>query len=354
MEKAETGAFIPMPVAPTVLVGANVDGRPNYLAVGFASGANMKPPVLCVSLNRRHHTVKGIRENGTFSVNIPSAAHMRESDYCGLVSGRSVDKSGVFTSFYGQLGTAPMIEEFPIVCECRLVGQPVDFSMDSVFFGEVIQCYVDKSLYRKGARPDILKIDPLLTGLDRQYRRVGEALGKAFSVGWERQNGKAAPGKASLCAIVSRPPRHVLSLRLDPRDSRGQEAVADALGRISEHARSRGLSPIGGPFLRREEGSAPEDGLRAGYAYPSPARGEGDIEAGRMPGGRYAELLFRGPYARLDGAEKELRAYILEQGFKPGGPRYSFFLNEPGSVPEEGLETLLAIPVKRAVIFPSA
>jgi effector-binding domain-containing protein len=72
-----------------------------------------------------------------------------------------------------------------------------------------------------------------------------------------------------------------------------------------------------------------------------------------MPGGRYAELLFRGPYALLDGAEQELRAYILKQGFKPGGLRYSFFLNDPGSVPEERLETLIAIPVKRALISPS-
>ncbi len=193
MEKTKVGAFIPMPVAPTVLVGANVDGKPNYLAVGFASGANMQPPIVCVSLNRKHHTVKGLLENGTFSVNIPTAAQMRECDYCGLVSGRSVDKSRVFASFYGDLRSAPMIEECPIVCECRLVGQPVDFRMDSVYFGEVVQCYVDSALYKKGARPDILRIDPLLTGLDRRYRRVGEELGKAFSVGWERREGEAAP-----------------------------------------------------------------------------------------------------------------------------------------------------------------
>ncbi len=185
MSMTKVGAFIPMPVAPTVLVGSMVGGKPNYAAVGFASGANIKPPILCVSLNHAHYTVKGILENGTFSVNVPSVAQMRECDYCGLVSGRSVDKSLIFTTFFGELGSAPMIEECPIVCECRLVGSPVDFAMDSVFFGEVVASYVDSALYKKGKKADILAIDPLLTGLDRRYRRVGEAVGDAFSIGRE-------------------------------------------------------------------------------------------------------------------------------------------------------------------------
>jgi len=183
MSMTKIDAFIPMPVALTVLVGAMVDGRPNYMTVGFVSGQNIKPPILSVSLNRSHHTTRGIREAGAFSVNVPSASQIRECDYCGLVSGRSVDKSSIFTSFYGELGDVPMIEECPIACECRLIGSPVDFAMDSVFFGEVVASYVDSALYRKSKKADILRIDPLLTGLDRRYRRVGEALGDSYSIG---------------------------------------------------------------------------------------------------------------------------------------------------------------------------
>ncbi len=193
MEKVKTGPFIPLPVVPTVLVGANVGGKPNYLAVGFVGGVNIHPPIIGVSLNKRHYTVRGILENGTFSVNIPSARHMRETDYCGLVSGRSVDKSAIFSTFYGELETAPMIEEFPIVCECRWTGQKVDFQMDTLYFGDVVQAYVDRDLYKKGKPADILKIDPLLTGLDRQYRHVGEAAGRAFRIGWEYAVKAGAP-----------------------------------------------------------------------------------------------------------------------------------------------------------------
>ncbi len=84
-----------------------MNGKPNYATVGFVNGVNVKPAIICVSLNKRHHTPKGITENGTFSVNIPSAVHREEVDYCGLVSGNETDKSMVFSSFYGELGTAP-------------------------------------------------------------------------------------------------------------------------------------------------------------------------------------------------------------------------------------------------------
>jgi flavin reductase (DIM6/NTAB) family NADH-FMN oxidoreductase RutF len=90
MGKVKTGAYNPLPVVPIVLMGANVNGKPNYMAVGFVSGVNIKPAIVYVSLNKKHHTPKGIIENSTFSINVPSTEYVRETDYCGLVSGRTV------------------------------------------------------------------------------------------------------------------------------------------------------------------------------------------------------------------------------------------------------------------------
>ncbi len=72
-------------------------------------------------MNKRHYTNTGIRKNGTFSVNIPSAEMVKETDYCGLLSGKDVDKAELFENFYGKLWTAPMIEECPLNIECRLI-----------------------------------------------------------------------------------------------------------------------------------------------------------------------------------------------------------------------------------------
>ncbi len=161
MKKIKTGVFIPLPVEPIVLVGANVNGKPNYMAVGFVGGVNHNPDIICVSLNKNHYTPKGIIENGTFSINVPSVEYVTETDYCGLVSGREVDKSGIFTTFYGELETAPMIEEFPIVCECRYTGQRMEFSMDIAYFGEVAQVYINENLVRENNEIDVIKANPI-------------------------------------------------------------------------------------------------------------------------------------------------------------------------------------------------
>jgi flavin reductase (DIM6/NTAB) family NADH-FMN oxidoreductase RutF len=184
MEKKPTGAYNPLPVVPIVLVSANVNGKPNYMAAAFVNGVNVKPPVLYVSLNKRHHTPKGIIENGTFSINVPSVDDVVETDYCGLTSGNHSDKSGIFKTFYGELKTAPMIEEFPINCECRYTGQKVEFDMDIVYFGEIVQVHVDDGILGENGKIDVLKANPIyFSGLENRYRALGEDLGPGWSIG---------------------------------------------------------------------------------------------------------------------------------------------------------------------------
>jgi flavin reductase (DIM6/NTAB) family NADH-FMN oxidoreductase RutF len=186
MEHILTGAFVPFPAAPMVLVGVLVDGRPNYTAAAFTAGVNVKPPVVCVSLNRNHHTPRGILANGAFSLNFPSATDAAATDYCGLVSGKSVDKSTLFTAFYGALPAAPMIEEFPLTCECRFTGQTVEFDMDVLYLGEVVGVYARPEILTPDHKFDTAAIDPLLfTGLDNHYHSLGADLGQAWSIGKE-------------------------------------------------------------------------------------------------------------------------------------------------------------------------
>jgi flavin reductase (DIM6/NTAB) family NADH-FMN oxidoreductase RutF len=184
MGKIKIGSRRPIPVMPITLVGANVNGKPNYMAAAFVNGVNISPVIVYVSLNKKHHTPKGIIENKTFSINIPSADYVVETDYCGLVSGKSVDKSNIFTTFYGELETAPMIREFPITCECRYTEQTVEFSMDIVYFGEVIQVYVNEEILDENKKLDILKANPIYySGIENRYRTLGEDKGPSWSIG---------------------------------------------------------------------------------------------------------------------------------------------------------------------------
>ena len=58
---------------PITLVGATVKGKPNFLTIGYFAILSHLPPIVSVSLYKNHYTVKGIKENGAFSVNFPSA-----------------------------------------------------------------------------------------------------------------------------------------------------------------------------------------------------------------------------------------------------------------------------------------
>jgi flavin reductase (DIM6/NTAB) family NADH-FMN oxidoreductase RutF len=183
-EKVNIGTNAYLYPMPTVLVGTQVEGRANFMAVGWTARVNKNPPIMAVALNQRHYTPIGIRECGTFSINIPSVDLMTQTDYCGLVSGRDTDKSDVFDLFYGELETAPMIRECPLCIECKLVDV-VSLPSHYLFLGEVVATYADP-VCLTGGRPDIRKIKPfVLTMPDNNYWTLGQQAGQAWSAGKE-------------------------------------------------------------------------------------------------------------------------------------------------------------------------
>jgi len=180
MAKVTVGPMPYMSVMPTVLVGANVNGKPNYMTAAWATVACMAPPMVCVALNKERYTVKGIEENRTFSLNIPSAAQVDETDHCGLASGKNEDKSKVFSSRYGKLKSAPLADECPVNIECRLFTA-VDCGSHRLYIGEVAEIHAEKSCLTDG-KPDIARIQPIVYA-QATYFGVGKEIAKAFSAG---------------------------------------------------------------------------------------------------------------------------------------------------------------------------
>jgi flavin reductase (DIM6/NTAB) family NADH-FMN oxidoreductase RutF len=180
MDKMAVGPMPYMSVMPTVLVGANVKGKPNYMTAAWATVACMAPPMVCVAINRERYTAKGIKENRTFSLNIPSVQQVIETDHCGLVSGAREDKSKVFTSFYGRLMTAPLAEECPVNIECRLF-KSVDCGSHLLHIGEVVEIHADRSCVTD-KKPDITKVHPIIYA-QAAYWEHGKQIEAAFSAG---------------------------------------------------------------------------------------------------------------------------------------------------------------------------
>lgn len=172
-------ASYPMPVS---LVGANIDGKANFMVAAWFTSASISPPRVAVALNKAHYTNRGIRENKAFSVCIPSEDLVAAADYCGLVSGSKTDKSEVFDVFYGKLKTAPMIAECPVSLECKL-EKVVDNVTHELFIGEVVSTFTEEKYLTDGA-VDLKKVKPFMLSFnDKLYVALGETLAKAWNAG---------------------------------------------------------------------------------------------------------------------------------------------------------------------------
>ena len=177
-----------LPMATTIL-GSHLEGRPNFMALGWLTRVNFKPPMLGVAVSQGHASHRAIVETGEFSVNFPTVEMVEITDYVGLVSGNRQDKSKLFTLFYGELNNAPMISECPLAMECKLV-KTVDLPTNSFFIGEIVGVYSEERFLSEGA-PDIKKVQPfLLTMPDNGYWSVGELIGRAWSDGKSMRKGQ--------------------------------------------------------------------------------------------------------------------------------------------------------------------
>jgi len=164
---------------PAMIVGAMVNGKPTYTTVG-AGGCACLEPVLCVSLKDTHYITQGIVQTGYFSVNIPGAMLVKEMDFCGIVSGNSVDKSGLFTPFFEVADQAPMIEECPLNFVCKVCDSR-EIRGFTMFFGDIVAAYVNEDCVTDG-QPDPIKIDPIIM-MALNYCSLDRVIGRPFSEG---------------------------------------------------------------------------------------------------------------------------------------------------------------------------
>jgi flavin reductase (DIM6/NTAB) family NADH-FMN oxidoreductase RutF len=193
MKKIALGPRTLLYPMPAFLIGADIDGRPNFMTAAWSGIACSSPPMLTVALQHHRYTLKGIKENGVFSVNVPSADLVEEADYCGIVSGEKEDKVAAckFEVFYGPLKTAPMIAQCPVNLECEVMHM-LDLGSHALVVGQIEEVHVSEECFTDG-EPDLVKINPIIycTGVEKTYHIFGEKLAQAFSVGMAIKKAKS-------------------------------------------------------------------------------------------------------------------------------------------------------------------
>jgi len=173
---------------PVFVIGTyDKEGKPNVMTASWAGLCCSRPPCVAVALRKATSTYDNIVKRRSFTISVPSAQYMKQTDYIGLVSGRDVDKFSVsgLTPVRSELVDAPYVQEFPMVLECKL-AQSIDLGLHTQFVGYILDVKVDESALSENGMVDIRKINPFVFTPDTQsYYAVGEFIGKAFSVGKE-------------------------------------------------------------------------------------------------------------------------------------------------------------------------
>jgi len=194
MSKIKMGLQQLLNPRPAILVGTYIDGKPNFLTISWAGITSADPPTMAIAVRNIRYSLRGIQENRQFSVNVPSVNMVKETDYCGVVSGSESDKAGEcgFKVFYGELDKAPLIEQCPINIECEVL-QIVALGNHSLIIAKIVESYITDQCFTSGI-PDIRKINPLcfcaLTIKSMGYYAVGDFVAATNAIGKERQTGE--------------------------------------------------------------------------------------------------------------------------------------------------------------------
>ncbi len=167
-----------------VLIIASYDENGAADAMNAAWGGISNANQISMCLSPGHKTVKNILSRGAFTISMADAAHMTECDYIGIVSANTVpdklERAGFHTT-KSELVDAPIIDELPMVLECRLISYNED---SHCMVGEIVNVSIDESVLDPDGKVDVAKLDPItFDPINNAYLKLGEKVGNAFQDG---------------------------------------------------------------------------------------------------------------------------------------------------------------------------
>lgn len=178
MEKRNIGSLVALYPKPVTVVGAEVDGKVNWLVVGHTGIIGHDRSL--VSMSKSHYTDRGIRRSKKLSIHLVSREMLPGADYVGSVSGASVDKSEVFDYHWGENGS-PVIDAAPVAMECDVEDIYETEGFDN-FICSVVNTYADPDMLDRDGRLDYTRLKPVLFEFPSySYLATGEVIGKCLN-----------------------------------------------------------------------------------------------------------------------------------------------------------------------------
>lgn len=153
-------------------------GKPNIITVAWAGTVCTNPPMLSISVRPERYSYHMIEESGEFVVNLTTEQLVRATDFCGVRSGKDIDKFKEMhlTPLPSKEISAPGIAESPVNIECK-VKQVLELGSHDMFIAEVMAVNVAESLLDEKGTLHLSDAD-LIAYSHGRYYGLGDFIGK--------------------------------------------------------------------------------------------------------------------------------------------------------------------------------
>lgn len=165
----------PLPVV--MVSAADKEGRDDIITVAWAGTVCTNPPMVSISIRPERYSYHMIRETGEFVINLTTEELAFATDYCGVKSGRDVDKfkeTGL-TREKAEKVKAPMIAEAPVSIECK-VKEIRELGSHHMFIAQVAAVHADEKYMDEKNRFDLNRARPIVYS-HGEYLGTGKKLG---------------------------------------------------------------------------------------------------------------------------------------------------------------------------------
>jgi len=165
---------------PTVMVSCGtVEGAHNIVTIAWTGIVNSEPPMTYVSVRKSRFSHQLIEQSGEFVINLPSEEMTFAMDYCGVKSGRDVDKFKIqqLTPVAGDHVASPMILEAPVNLEC-VVKEVREYPSHDMFVAEIVGVHVEEKYMDQKGKLDFGKMGLICYNHGFYYGLQSKPLGR--------------------------------------------------------------------------------------------------------------------------------------------------------------------------------
>ena len=174
---------------PAVMVSCgNSPEEYNIITVAWTGTLCTNPPLCYISVRPERHSYELLKKNMEFVINLTTASLAKATDWCGIKSGRDVNKFAEMglTPLPAEVVGCPIIAESPLSIECR-VKEIVPLGTHDMFIAEVVNMLADEQFINPETDKFELTDSDLLVYAHGAYHRMGEKIGK---FGWSVEKKK--------------------------------------------------------------------------------------------------------------------------------------------------------------------